>query len=81
MTFTLNERYKKEDGYYLLEVNENIKQNESVGDQIGLCKDENICWVSEDIELIDDNIIEFIDNYFTSSIKAFLLIKKILKYK
>lgn len=79
MTFSLNGKSEKDGSYILFNVNEKILQNEAFGDQIGLRKHQNILWVYENIDLENYNIVEFLENYFTSPIKAINIINKKLK--
>lgn len=80
MTYTLNTDCKEEDGEFIFKINENVISNESVGDRIGICEKNNILWIAYDCDLYDWQVIDFIENLFTSPIRAYNIIN-IIKYK
>jgi len=80
MTFTVGNYEKKDGSYFVYNINEKIKMNECVGDQIGLsCDNENVLWFDEYLDLENEDIQEFIDNFFTKPISVALLIKDKIK--
>ena len=42
---------------------------------------ENLLWFHEDIDLDDDEILNFIDNYFNDHMKLLLKIQKVINEK
>lgn len=77
MTFTVGKYIKKDEKDFIFEVNEKIKWNEAFGDQIGLsCDNGNILWFDESIDLENEDVQEFIENFFTKPISVALLIGK-----
>lgn len=80
MTYTLNGKVEKEEDEFIFKINETVLNNDSIGDAIGICEDDNILWVSSHCDLYDKQVISFIENLFTSPIETYNTIN-IIKYK
>lgn len=41
------------------------------GDRIGISKEDKALWVSEDLDMLDKNVVEFFENFFEHPIGCF----------
>lgn len=83
MIYTISSyKKRKYDSYISFDIDESVISNDSIGDQIGISNDnENLLWFHEDLDLDDDEILNFIDNYFNDHMKLLLKIQKVINEK
>lgn len=70
---------RKEDSSYIsIKVVEPIESNESYGDQIGMYKEENVLEFDENIDIEDDEIRNFIKEYFRNYTSVLGFIRRLV---
>jgi len=70
---------RKEDSSYIsIKVVEPIESNESNGDQIGIYKEENVLEFDENIDIEDDEIRNFIKEYFRNYTSVLGFIRRLV---
>jgi len=79
MLFTIiEETLAKENQYFIIFLREKAICNESIGDYIGISKDDECLWFCDDLNIYDQETIDFIENYFNNCIGVALFIQKVL---
>ena len=64
MKYTIEFKVVQGGGYKMIPIVEEVRNNDSYGDQIGISYIDNALWISEDTDLEDEDVLDFIKDYF-----------------
>ena len=64
MKYTIEFKVVQGGGYKMIPIVEEVRNNGSYGDQIGISYIDNALWISEDTDLEDEDVLDFIKDYF-----------------
>lgn len=76
MQYDIEFEVKQDDGYKNIPMVGKVEQNEAYGDQIGICSKDNILWVSEDVDIENnEGARDFVKEHFKNrrAVLGFLL--------